>query len=187
MKSLDAFLIRWTEYFVHYLILYKSYTWKEIGTLLNSLNRLLSALMVLFLALTLIILNPLALLMFAILGLQKNTEMHYTSALTKRSCTTIPRERVTRIFHRFLLLMCTILIFTTCVRIFIAVENDTQNPVDSEIYTCMFFIFFVWITSIVCVLAIEYFLCTSPPPPGEKERRLAEKEMRNLIPQRITD
>ena len=85
----------------------------------------------------------------------------------------LPAEIHTRLYWRIALHIC--LILFSC---FIAVHKfDTAFE--------MVTIYLQWILLFMIPICIEYLLCTTSLPPGEKERKQIEKEMSSLVPIKI--
>lgn len=86
---------------------------------------------------------------------------------------TLPEERITRIFHRY-----TIILIVQAM-IFFEVIIPILFPKD--IIATVYFLLLCAVP-VYTVFISEYYMCTTSLPPGEKAKIRAEKEMKNATP-----
>ncbi len=97
----------------------------------------------------------------------------------------LPDEIITRKYQRIFLLVLSFAIFLATILGYIyyqiypemlesrkAISDQVSSYYLIDIYAVFFLLYYL----------TEYFLCTLSLPPGEKEKRKVEKEMRNLVP-----
>lgn len=101
--------------------------------------------------------------------------------LTKKNtpANSLPQEIITRMLPRLILLtgLLTLFLLVIILEIYLPIKSNAH----------LFFRFYEYALCSVLSFSLffEYLLCTTSLPPGEKQRREEEKEMRNMIPQKF--
>jgi hypothetical protein len=94
--------------------------------------------------------------------------------------TVLPKCIYERKFQR----VCNLLTLFSFLFVVSMMFNKLQNlQVFQEIKTDFIFVSSVFVGSSFIIVVAEYFLCTMPLPPGEKERQKLEREMKKTAPQ----
>lgn len=121
--------------------------------------------------------------------IQMGTQKILTRKITRRDKTSsLPEEIITRKRYRCFHVVCLALVMLFSWDIIdglvpiIAKENKSE-----ELFSTLFFILTIIVSNLFLTICIEYFLCTTPLPPNEKEKEKQEKEMRSMTLQRIRE
>lgn len=95
----------------------------------------------------------------------------------------LPKEIIFRKKERFTVVLYNLVIFFNVVPILLYVAVPFFNQVinNATIVMCFFGLFLISCFALT-VFCSEYLLCTTPLPPGEKQKKLEEKETRNMVP-----
>lgn len=173
-SKIDIFLILRAQWCVRQIELYTNKTRQDIFSLLFGMTRwsITATVICCLIALKDHIWSPILILpMYFFIA--KDTKEYKEIINKSDSIDTLPVEILTRISHRRIILL--VGLFFSCI-ISIHKFNSAFE---------MVIMYLQWISLFMIPICIEYLLCTTSLPPGEKERKKIEKEMSSLVPIKI--
>ena len=135
----------------------------------------------------LLLITLLTIIYTLMMDIQMGVQKILTRKITRRDKTSsLPEEIITRKKYRCFHIVCLVLVMLFSWAIIdgigtiIAKENKSE-----ELFATLFFILTAIVSNVFLTTCIEYFLCTTPLPPDEKERKKQEREMRGMRLQKI--
>lgn len=177
-STIDSFLITCTQWFVRQLELYTPIERMDLSNfcLLLYKNSLLAMAVLIPLA---IFLEHAWHFIYVALIITFSLEYHRYRAIILKQKTedsSLPQEIITRETIRQLLIFSSLLSGIVVLPLLILKVLSTGTCTISDLLVA-----FTWGVFII-KLSLELILCTTSLPPGEKERRTKEKEMRKMQP-----
>lgn len=177
-SRIDDFLITWSQWLVRQLELYTPVERKGLANFcLLLLKYSIIAMAILILFKVFVSEYDGSIYIFGILVLIFSFDYFVFKTLFSRQKdveTSLPREIITRVPHRYLMILASIssigVIFPLLITAFLSEGIYTPQ---------MLLITFNWGIFLI-KLCLELILCTTSMSHGEKQKRLEEKEMRNL-------
>lgn len=182
-SKIDNFLIMWAQWFVRQIELYTNRTKKCSIVLFLNFNSIFTFVLILLCVLYFnfdeksILIKLLSIGFCFMINIYNRSLKEKVGILSDSNSTnSLPEEIVTRFFLRILLLLVCCL---TMFQYFLAYTNLTGINIYDRI------IIVSATSQVYIVVLVEYLLCTTSLPPGEKERKQIEKEMSSLVPIKI--
>lgn len=120
---------------------------------------------------------------FLMVFYSRNSEIEKISKRTS-TINTLPKEIITRVPDRVLLVVLGFPAITMLLLIFLAVAMAFYHGISPKIETGLY-VYLVVCAVVFSLFCLEYLLCTTSIPPGEKERRKVKKEMKAFTPEPI--
>ena len=178
-------MVRVAGWCVRQLELFTSLSHREIGETVLSVLRFFFWCSIVTTGISIVSMNVVIMLTLGGISYAQHVTLHHLREFLRKheEKLQLPKEIKTRALPRFLALVLT---FAWTLAIVLTLfDKETQNLfINNDPLVSLFLAMFICVItcSPITIVISEYYMCTFPLPPGEKERRKQEKETRNMSP-----
>lgn len=178
-------MVRVAGWCVRQLELFTSLSHREIGETVLSVLRFFFWCSMVIVGISIISMSIVIMLAFGGIPYAQHVTLRYLKEFLRKheEKLQLPKEIKTRALPRILTLVFT---FTwTLALVLTLFDKEIQNIfINNDPLVSLFLVMFICVItcSPITIVISEYYMCTFPLPPGEKERRKQEKEARNMSP-----